>query len=438
MGKQQLEFQLYEITLEEICKIETLTRAFKSVKRNKGAPGIDGKTIKEYEENLQEELEELQREVLNWTYKPTPVKRVEIPKPGGGGIRLLGIPIVKDRVLHMAIKMVIEPTIDPTFSNNSYGFRPNRNQRQAVESAQKIVQSGKEHVVDIDLSKFFDRINHDKLIHNLKTHIKDKRILRLIGMILRGGIMSEGNLIISKEGSVQGSPLSPLLSNVVLDELDKELEKRDLEFCRYADDCNIFVKTPRAAERVLKSLKKFIEKKLKLKVNDKKSKAAKADKIKFLGMTIVNGTIAISRKAIQAAMDMVKELIPRGTHIPIERAMVLINRWYRGWASYFKMTQYPSQLYKIEAHIRRRLRARFVKQQKKPKHLCNKLKQLGVSDSLARRTAYSNRKPWAMSHTRGLEKAYSVKDFIEKFGQKILSDREEEHWFGIGKWVKLT
>jgi len=436
--REQLEFQFHEASLEEICKLETLARAFRSVKRNKGAPGIDDKTIKEYDNNLQEELEELRQEVLNWTYKPTPVKRIEIPKPDGKGVRLLGIPIVKDRILHMAIKMVIEPIIDPTFSDNSYGFRPNRNQRQAVESAQRIVQSGKEHVVDIDLSKFFDRINHDKLIHNLQTYIKDKRILRLIGMILRSGIMSAEGLTIPRKGSVQGSPLSPLLSNVVLDELDKELEKRDLEFCRYADDCNIFVKTPRAAERVLKSLKKFIEKKLKLKVNDKKSKTAKSDKVKFLGMTIVKGTIAISKKAIQVAMEMVKELTPRGTHLPIEKTMKTINEWYQGWATYFKMTQYPSQLRKIEAHIRRRLRARFVRQQKKRRHLFNKLKKLGVNKSLAKKTAYSGYKTWAMSHTRGVEKAYSVKDFTEKFGQKIFSDKELEHWFRIEEWVKLT
>jgi RNA-directed DNA polymerase len=188
---EQLEFQFHEDLFEKICALDTLREAFKAVRRNKGAPGIDGINIEKYEENLEENLQELRREVINWIYIPTPVKRVEIPKPGGKGVRLLGIPIVKDRILHMAIKMVLEPILDPQFSKNSFGFRPGKNQQQAVQQAQKIVQSGKEYVVDIDLSKFFDRINHDRLIHRLKGHIKDKRVLRLIGMILRGGVMIE-------------------------------------------------------------------------------------------------------------------------------------------------------------------------------------------------------------------------------------------------------
>jgi RNA-directed DNA polymerase len=234
---EQLKFQFQTDVFEMICAQDTLRDAFKAVKRNKGAPGIDGITIEMYEESLEENLIQLRTEVKNWLYKPTPVKRVEIPKLTGKGVRLLGIPIIKDRVLHMAIKMVLEPILEPTFSENSFGFRPGRNQQQAVLQAQKIVQSGKEYVVDIDLSKFFDRINHDRLIYRLKGHIKDSRVLRLIGMILRGGIMIDGIKTPSEEGSVQGSPLSPLLSNVVLDELDKELEKRNLEFCRFADDC---------------------------------------------------------------------------------------------------------------------------------------------------------------------------------------------------------
>ncbi len=222
---------------EEILDIGTLRKAFKLVKKNKGAPGIDGLTIEEYEKNLEEELGLLRQEVMKWTYKPTPVKRVEIPKPNGKGVRKLGIPIIKDRVLHMAIKLVLEPVLEPTFSDKSFGFRPGKNQQQAVQEAKRIANSGKEFVVDIDLSKFFDRINHDRLIHRLKGHIKDKRVLRLIGTILRSGVMIEGVKTPTSEGSVQGSPLSPLLSNVVLDELDKELEKRGLEFCRFADDC---------------------------------------------------------------------------------------------------------------------------------------------------------------------------------------------------------
>ena len=240
MKEIQLELRLEDKRLfERILETYNLKAAFKRVKANKGAPGIDGITIEEYEQNLEEELKQLKEEVQSWSYKPTPVKRVEIPKPNGKGTRNLGIPIIKDRVLHMAIKLVIEPILEPTFSKNSYGFRPGRNQQQAVQEAKRIVESGKEFVVDIDLSKFFDRINHDRLIHRLKAHIDDTRVLRLIGMILRSGVMIDGVKTPTEEGSVQGSPLSPLLSNVVLDELDKELEQRGLEFCRFADDCNI-------------------------------------------------------------------------------------------------------------------------------------------------------------------------------------------------------
>jgi len=257
-------------------------------------------------------------------------------------------------------------------------------------------------------------------------------------MILRSGVMSEGILTTPSEGSVQGSPLSPLLSNVVLDELDKELEKRGLRFCRYGDDCNVFTKTLRAAERVMKSLKKFIEKKLKLQVNDEKSKVAKSNEVKFLAMTIVNGSIAISKKGINQAMGMVKQLTPRGTHLPLEKTMKIINRWYQGWGSYFKMTQYPSQLKKIEAHIRRRLRARFVKQQKRRKHLYHKLVKLGVRKPLARKTVFSNNKTWVLSHTRAIEQAYPVEWFVKRMDQKIFSDLKLPGWFGIDEWVKLT
>jgi RNA-directed DNA polymerase len=434
--QQECKFQEGGL-LEEICAETNLRKAFKLVKRNKGAPGIDGKTIEAFEQNLLEELNQLKQEVLGWTYKPTPVKRVEIPKPDGKGFRLLGIPIIKDRVLHMAIKMVLEPILDPEFSKSSYGFRPGKNQQQAVEAAREHVRAGKEFIVDIDLSKFFDRINHDRLIQRLSLKIRDKRVLRLIGMTLRSGIMTDGTIIIPTEGSVQGSPLSPLLSNLVLDELDKELERRNLEFCRYADDCNIFVKTERAAIRVMESIKKFIENKLKLKVNEEKSKVAKADQVKFLGMTIVNGLIAISKKAIQKAMDTVKTLIPRGTHQPIEKAIQQINIWYSGWTSYFKMTQYPAQLEAIEAHIRRRIRARFVKQQKRRRNLYHKLIKQGVGKKIAAKTVYTNKGTWNLSHTRAVEKAFSNAWFV-KAGLKIVSNLELSHWIPINMWVKLV
>ena len=305
-----------------LCSFEALSEGFKAVRRNHGSPGVDGVTIEEFESRFDEELGKLKEELERWKYKPQPVRRVEIPKPGKGkGVRLLGVPCVRDRVVQAALKNLLEPILDPTFSDNSYGFRPGRSQRQAVEAAQRIVSSGKEHVVDIDLSKFFDRVHHDRLIARLAMFISDKRILRLIGMTLRSGVMKGGLVTPTTEGTVQGGPLSPLLSNVVLDELDKELERRGLEFCRYADDCNIFVGSRKSAERVMRTVSLFIEKKLQLVINQDKSKVSLSRYVKFLGMTIIAGTIAISAQSITRAMAKVKELTPRGTHLTLERTI---------------------------------------------------------------------------------------------------------------------
>lgn len=428
----------YQLSLfERICSEDGLYQAFQAVKRNKGTHGTDGVTLEVFETNLSKELSQLKKELESWSYKPKPVRRVEIPK-ADGGVRDLGVPCIRDRVVQTSIKNVIEPIFDPIFSDSSYGFRPGRSQRQAIEAAQKIVQLGKEYVVDIDLSKFFDRIHHDRLIHRLSLFITDKRVLRLIGITLRSGVMKDGLVKPSKEGSVQGSPLSPLLSNIVLDELDKELERKQLQFCRWADDCNIFVKSQLAAERVMKATTKFIESTLKLKVNQDKSKVALSKFVKFLGMTIAMGTIAISAKSMQRARDKVRELIPRGTSLTLELTMVKVNKWYKGWSEYYKMTQYPSQLATIEAHIRRRFRSRIVTQQKRKRHLVSKLIDRGVPRSQAYRTVYTNRKQWALSHTKALERAYSNAWFRVEAGQIIKSDQQLSHWFNLRKWIKIT
>jgi RNA-directed DNA polymerase len=423
---------------ESLCTTAGLYSGFRSVKKNKGSPGIDGVSIEEFGSRLDEELSRLKEELEGWTYKPSPVRRVEIPKPGGRGTRLLGVPTVRDRVVHATLKLLLEPIYEPQFSVNSYGFRPGRNQSQAVEAARKIVAGGKPYVVDLDLSKFFDRICHDRLIARLGRSVPDKRILRLIGMILRSGIMADGLVSPSTEGAVQGSPLSPLLSNVVLDELDKELERRGLEFCRFADDCNIFVRTPKAAERVMASISGFIEKRLKLVVNCEKSQVARSERVKFLGMTIVGRTIAISHKALQTAMAKVKELTPRGTHWTLEKSLEQINSWYRGWSSYFAMTYYPAQLKKIEAHIRRRLRSRLVDQQKSRRNLFKKLVKRGVPRGQAAQAAYSNHKRWKLSNTRAVNKPYPVGWFISEMGQYIRSDQQLAHWFEVRQWISLA
>lgn len=423
---------------EALCTIERLGEGYRRVKKNKGSPGVDGITIEAFGMNLDEELRQLKQELESWAYKPSPVRRVEIPKPGGKGIRLLGVPTVRDRVVHAALKELLEPTFEARFSSHSYGFRPERSQRQALEAARRIVAGGKRYVVDIDLSKFFDRIHHDRLIARLGRHVRDKRILRLIGSLLRSGILANGLVSPSTEGAVQGSPLSPLLSNIVLDELDKELERRGLEFCRFADDCNIFVKSPKAAERVMGSVSGYIEKRLKLVVNQEKSQVARSDRVKFLGMTIVGNTIAISHKALQAAMAKIKELTPRGTHLTLEKTMEEINSWYIGWAGYFSMTYYPAQLRKIEAHIRRRLRSRIIDQQKSRRNLFRKLVRRGIPRGQAAKAVFSNHKRWKLSNTFAVNRAYPVGWFIGEKGQAIRSDKELPHWFEIHHWISLA
>ena len=423
---------------DQLCSILYLGVAFKQVKKNKGKPGVDGVTIADFEARLDDELSQLQEELANWTYQPSPVRRVEIPKPGGKGVRLLGIPTVRDRVVQTTLKLLLEPIFDPHFSTHSYGFRPGRSPQQAVQAAQQIVNSGKPYVVDIDLSKFFDRIHHDRLIGRMGQRISDKRILRLVGNMLRSGVMINGIVNPSKEGAMQGGALSPLLSNIVLDELDQELEKRELEFCRFADDCNIFVKSQKAADRVMEKVSQFIEKKLKLKVNQEKSQVAKSDEVKFLGFTVVNGTIAIAHKALQTAMDKVKTLTPRGTHKTLETTLDEINQWYVGWSNYYSLTYYPSQLKKIEAHIRRRLRSRIVSQQKRKKHLYRKLVKRGVPQKQASKGVFSNNKRWQLSNARAVTRAYPNSWFINLKGQEIRSDRMLEHWFEVSQWIRLA
>ena len=423
---------------ENLCSTLYLGIGFILVKRNRGKPGIDGVRIADFEANLDEELSQLQQELSNWTYQPSPVRRVEIPKPGGKGMRLLGIPTVRDRVVQATLKLLLEPIFDPHFSPNSYGFRPGRSQHQAVAAAQRIVNSGKPYVVDIDLSKFFDRIHHDRLIVRMGEKVTDKRILRLVGLMLRSGIMINGVVIPSQEGAMQGGPLSPLLSNIVLDELDQELERRSLEFCRFADDCNIFVKSQKAAERVMKKVSQIIEKKLKLKVNQEKSQVALSEKVKFLGFTVVNGTIAIAHKALQTAMDKVKALTPRGTHKALEPALDKINQWYVGWSNYYSLTNYPSQLHKIEAHIRRRLRSRLVSQQKRKQHLYRNLVKRGVPRKQAAKTVFSNNKRWVLSNARAVTRAYPNSWFINLKRQEIRSDRKLAHWFEVSQWIRLA
>lgn len=432
-------FESSEFLFEHLCSESVLKTAFLAVRKNKGAPGVDGVSIKDFEQNLDENIAAIAEDLATFHYKPQPARRAKIPKPTNKRTpeyRNLGIPTVRDRTVQHAIKSLLEPYFEPQFSENSYGFRPGRSARQAVERAKEICESGKDTCVDIDLEKFFDRVNHDRLIARLKLTIKDRRILKLIGMILRSGIMENGLTSITHEGTPQGSPLSPLLSNIVLDELDKELEKRGLEFTRYADDCNIFVKTTFAAERVMESITKFIEKKLKLKVNKEKSKVAKSRNVKFLGMSIVSKSIQISKQSMQRARDRLKKIIPRSDGRSLEATIKAFNQWYRGWSNYYSMTQFPAQLSTIEAHARRRLRAKIVKQCKRPRFLYRKLKRMGVSHRSAARV-YQNNKCWATSRLRAMETGFDNKWF-EKQGFYTISRSQQAHWYPLNYRARLS
>lgn len=430
-------FNVNRSLFEQLCTEANLHAAFLEVKRNKGAAGIDGQTIEDFEAELTTELSRLSKELATWKYRCKPVKRVEIPKADGKGVRKLGIPCVRDRVVGTCLKQLLEPLFEPHFSESSYGFRPGRSQRAAVEAAQKHVQGGKEWVVDIDLAQFFDTIHHDRLINRLGERVSDKRILRLIGNSLRSGaILPDGSFEPSPRGSVQGSPLSPLLSNIVLDELDKELEKRDLSFVRWADDSNIFVRSEKAAHRVLETVSRFIRKRLRLEVNEEKSQAARSEHVKFLGMTIIDGTRAISRKSLKRAMETVKELTPTNSPVPVQKTLERVNQWYKGWAQYHSMTEYPNQLQVVEAHVRRRLRARIARQCKRPRTLYKKMLARGARSSTARRNAFSGRGPWWMS-LGPMNHSWPVKWFTETMGQVIHSDRKLPGWKSVHERILL-
>ena len=436
MTQQSLPIDTHNL-FELVAHERTLMKAFETVRKNKGSPGIDNVSINDFDLIKDKELAQLREELINWRYKPNPVRRVEIPKPGNKGTRLLGVPCVRDRIVQAAIKLVIEPILDPMFSNSSFGFRPNRSQRQAIEQARQYVDAGKEYVVDIDLSKFFDRINHDRLIAKLAKVIHDKRILRLIGMTLRSGVITDHGFEATAIGSTQGSPLSPLLSNVILDELDKKLEQRDLSFVRYADDCNIFIATAKAAERVMENISRFIEQKMKLVINQEKSQVAISRKVTFLGVTIVKGTVAISKATLQKAKAHIKELLPRGTNKTLEETVKVFNTWYRGWSGYFEVTHYPAQFRSVEGYARRRLRARIVSQTKRRKFLFKKLKKHGVKHKTAAKTAFSNKRRWALSKSKAVEIAFSNK-YFENVGMFMKSKEEKPHWFDVSRWIHLS
>jgi len=356
-----------EQVMEEVCGRENLLQALRRVKSNKGSPGIDEMKVGELPGYLKQHWPAIREQLLSGTYRPQPVRRVEIPKPDGG-VRKLGIPTVLDRFVQQAVMQVLQGRWDPTFSEHSHGFRPGRSAHQAVAKAQQYVGAGRRWVVDLDLEKFFDRVNHDRLMSAIARRVRDKRMLQLIRAFLQAGVMEDGLVSPVDEGTPQGGPLSPLLSNLVLDELDRELERRQHRFVRYADDCNIYVASERAGKRVMQSVTSFIRRRLKLKVNETKSAVARVQQRKFLGFSFTSGAGVkrrIAPKALLRCRRKIRELTRRTRGISLQQMVRELASYLRGWKSYFGFCETPSVLHNLDQWIRRRLRSVIWKQRKR-------------------------------------------------------------------------
>jgi len=393
-----------EQLMEEVCQRNNLEEALKRVMANKGSPGVDGMTVRKLPDYLRVQWPTIRQQLLSGTYKPQPVKRVEIPKPDGG-VRKLGIPTVLDRFIQQAVMQVLQDRWDSTFSERSYGFRPRRSAHQAVAQAQQYLAEGYRWTVDIDLEKFFDRVNHDILMGRIAKRVSDKRMLKLIRAFLNAGVMENGLVSPTDEGTPQGGPLSPLLSNLMLDDLDRELQRRGLRFARYADDCNIYVRSERAGQRVMASITRFITSKLKLKVNESKSAVARPWERKFLGMTFTSHREPkrrIAPKALVRFKERIRELTYRTRGISLPQMVEQLSRYLNGWRAYFGFCQTPSVLTDLDSWIRRRLRSVLWKQWKRGKRRFAELRARQVGKDLAAQTAGSPHGPWRLARSPAL------------------------------------
>jgi len=398
--------------MEEVCERDNLKEALRQVKANRGSGGIDGMTVDQLPDYLKQHWPAIREQLLNGTYEPKPVRRVEIPKPDGG-VRKLGIPTVLDRFIQQAVMQVLQRRWDRTFSDHSYGFRPGRSAHQAVAQAQQYIAEGYGWVVDLDLEKFFDRVNHDKLMGQVAKRVEDKRLRKLIRAFLNAGVMENGLVSLSGEGTPQGGPLSPLLSNLVLDELDRELERRGHRLVRYADDCNLYVRSQRAGQRVMESVTRFITQKLKLKVNETKSAVARPQLRKFLGFSFTTGSQVqrvIAAKALDRFKQRIREITRQAKSVSLETTMEELAPYMRGWRSYFGFCETPEVLIYLTRWVRLRLRAALWRQWKTPRRRRAALMKLGVSPRLASHTAGSGRGPWYLARAKalsvGLSNAY--------------------------------
>jgi RNA-directed DNA polymerase len=399
--------------MEEVCERENCQQALRRVKANKGSPGIDGMNVEELPGYLKQHWPTLRDQLLSGTYQAQPVRRVEIAKPDGG-MRKLGIPTVLDRFIQQAVMQVLQPRWDPTFSEHSHGFRPKRSAHQAVAQAQQYIAAGNGWVVDLDLEKFFDRVNHDRLMVAIARRVSDKRMLKLIRAFLESGVMENGLVSPVEEGTPQGGPLSPLLSNLVLDELDRELERRHHRFARYADDCNIYVRSERAGKRVMQSVTGFIRRRLKLQVNEAKSAVARPQDRKFLGFSFTSGTEPkrrVAPKALCRCKQKIRELTRRTRGISVEQMAKELATYLRGWRGYFGFCETPSVLRQLDQWIRHRLRATIWKQWKHGKVRFAKLRLRKIGTDLAARTAGSPHGPWRLANSPALSFAFPIAYF---------------------------
>ena len=408
--------------MERICGPMNFNDAITKVVANDGAPGVDGMQVSDLGRYFQRHRPRIIGELLSGTYRPQPVKRVEIPKPDGG-VRKLGIPTVVDRVIQQAILLVLGPQWDETFSDNSFGFRPNRSAHDAVARAQSYLEEGYTWVVDMDLEKFFDRVNHDVLMSRVARRVEDKRLLKLIRAFLNAGVMVDGLFSGTPEGTPQGGPLSPLLSNLLLDDLDRELESRGLRFSRYADDCNIYVKSKRAGERVLQSVTNWLETKLRLKVNQSKSAVDRPWKRKFLGFTFTTRRKRSIAPASRAKFKKrVREITKRNRGSSLVRVISELRSYLIGWRGYFGHCQTPSVLRKLDSWVHRRLRSYAWKQWKTGRRRFKELRKLGVGKELAAQTAGSRKGFWHNSRSPALSFALPGRVLCD-LGVPLLSDQ---------------
>src|SRR5450755_918138 len=395
--------------MEEVCERENLKEALRRVKANKGSAGVDGMTVGGITDYLKQHWPAILGQLLSGAYEPKPVRRVEIPKPDGG-VRKLGIPTVLDRFIQQAVMQVLQKQWDRTFSDHSYGFRPGRSAHQAVAQAQQYIAAGHGWCIDLDLEKFFDRVNHDKLTGQIAQRVEDKRLLKLIRAFLNAGVMENGLISPSGEGTPQGGPLSPLLSNLVLDELDRELEHRGHRFVRYADDSNIYVRSERAGQRVMESISRFITQKLKLKVNEAKSAVAPPQERKFLGFSFTAGPDikrTIAPKSLERFKQRIRDITRRAKGVSIKTTMEELATYMRGWRGYFGFCETPEVLIALTRWVRLRLRAALWRQWKTPRRRRAALIANGVSERAARNTAGSGRGPWYLARSRALSTGLS-------------------------------